>query len=160
LSLELLNRVIPEYRAAVARGQIEVSASPFYHPILPLLCDQTSTFGLIRIRRCHAAIPPAGGRRQTTGARGGPSLSVCREAAAVGCALRRSVIRRDGAAAAAAGFEWMATDELILARTLGVTFPVTPRQVEQPERLLRTLPWCEPAGRPSPARSATTRSRI
>src|SRR5260221_260954 len=39
VELELLNRVIPEYRAAVGRGQIEVSASPFYHPILPLLCD-------------------------------------------------------------------------------------------------------------------------
>src|SRR5204862_767523 len=39
VELELLRRVIPEYRDAVARGQIEVSASPFYHPILPLLCD-------------------------------------------------------------------------------------------------------------------------
>src|SRR5207244_13371539 len=38
--------------------------------------------------------------------------------------------------AAAAGFEWMATDELILARTLGVTFSRDGRgQVEQPERL-------------------------
>src|SRR5205085_1271494 len=39
VELELLNRVIPEYRDGVARGQIEVSTSPFYHPILPLLCD-------------------------------------------------------------------------------------------------------------------------
>ena len=39
VELELLNRVIPEYKAAAARGQIELSASPFYHPILPLLCD-------------------------------------------------------------------------------------------------------------------------
>src|SRR3954468_18388336 len=39
VELELLNKVIPEYRDAVQRGQIEVSASPFYHPILPLLCD-------------------------------------------------------------------------------------------------------------------------
>jgi alpha-amylase/alpha-mannosidase (GH57 family) len=39
VELELLNRVIPEYGAAAARGQIELSASPFYHPILPLLCD-------------------------------------------------------------------------------------------------------------------------
>src|SRR5258708_22398253 len=39
IELELLNRVIPEYRAAVGRGQIEISASPFYHPILPLLSD-------------------------------------------------------------------------------------------------------------------------
>ncbi len=39
MELELLNAVIPEYRAAAARGQIEISSSPFYHPILPLLCD-------------------------------------------------------------------------------------------------------------------------
>src|SRR4029079_13127233 len=39
VELEMLNRVIPEYREAAARGQIEISASPFYHPILPLLCD-------------------------------------------------------------------------------------------------------------------------
>ena len=39
VELEVLNRVIPEYREAADRGQIELSASPFYHPILPLLCD-------------------------------------------------------------------------------------------------------------------------
>jgi len=39
VDLEILGRVIPEYRDAAARGQIEISASPFYHPILPLLCD-------------------------------------------------------------------------------------------------------------------------
>src|SRR5690606_26834851 len=39
VELEILNRVIPEYREAAARGQVELSASPFYHPILPLLCD-------------------------------------------------------------------------------------------------------------------------
>ena len=39
IELELLNAVIPEYREAAARGQVELSTSPFYHPILPLLCD-------------------------------------------------------------------------------------------------------------------------
>src|SRR5262245_38583616 len=39
VELELLNAVIPEYRHAAARDQIELSTSPFYHPILPLLCD-------------------------------------------------------------------------------------------------------------------------
>ena len=29
----------PEYREAAERGQVELSTSPFYHPILPLLCD-------------------------------------------------------------------------------------------------------------------------
>ena len=39
VELEILRRVIPEYREAAARGQVELSTSPFYHPILPLLCD-------------------------------------------------------------------------------------------------------------------------
>src|SRR4029450_13621200 len=39
VELELLRRVIPEYREAADRGQVELSTSPFYHPILPLLCD-------------------------------------------------------------------------------------------------------------------------
>ena len=39
VELELLRRVVPEYRAASERGQVELSTSPFYHPILPLLCD-------------------------------------------------------------------------------------------------------------------------
>ena len=38
VELEILRRVVPD-TDGVARGQIEVSASPFYHPILPLLCD-------------------------------------------------------------------------------------------------------------------------
>ena len=37
--LELLARVLPEYRKAQESGQIEISTTPFYHPILPLLCD-------------------------------------------------------------------------------------------------------------------------
>jgi alpha-amylase/alpha-mannosidase (GH57 family) len=35
----LLAQVIPAYRAAAESGQVELSTSPYYHPILPLLCD-------------------------------------------------------------------------------------------------------------------------
>jgi alpha-amylase/alpha-mannosidase (GH57 family) len=35
----ILKRIIPRYKEAVQTGQIELSCSPFYHPILPLLCD-------------------------------------------------------------------------------------------------------------------------
>jgi len=37
--IALFNAVLEEYRKAAERGQIEISTSPFYHPILPLLCD-------------------------------------------------------------------------------------------------------------------------
>src|SRR5208283_4936699 len=36
---EILGKVIPVYREFAASGQIEVSTTPYYHPILPLLCD-------------------------------------------------------------------------------------------------------------------------
>ena len=34
-----LRRIIPAYRSLAADGKIEVSFTPYYHPILPLLCD-------------------------------------------------------------------------------------------------------------------------
>ena len=37
--IELMGMVLPTCREAAARGQIEISTTPFYHPILPLLCD-------------------------------------------------------------------------------------------------------------------------
>ena len=36
---EICALVIPEYRKLAAAGQIEISTTPFYHPILPLICD-------------------------------------------------------------------------------------------------------------------------
>ena len=36
---EILAKVLPAYAAAAQRGSIELSATPYYHPILPLLCD-------------------------------------------------------------------------------------------------------------------------
>jgi len=36
---EALAQVLPVYRDFAARGRIEISTTPFYHPILPLLCD-------------------------------------------------------------------------------------------------------------------------
>jgi alpha-amylase/alpha-mannosidase (GH57 family) len=47
---ELLAKVLPAYAEAARRGSIELSATPYYHPILPLLCDtnvgEQSTPGL------------------------------------------------------------------------------------------------------------------
>ncbi len=36
---EILGQIIPKYQQLAEKGIIEVSISPFYHPILPLLCD-------------------------------------------------------------------------------------------------------------------------
>ena len=81
VELELLRRVVPEYREASARGQIEISTSPFYHPILPLLCD-TDVYLRTHPSVAHAAraIPAPRGRR-------GAAVEAVRSApAAVRCA--------------------------------------------------------------------------
>jgi len=39
VELELLSAVIPLYKEMARSGQIEISTTPFYHPILPLLLD-------------------------------------------------------------------------------------------------------------------------
>ncbi len=38
--MELLRQVVPLHRELSDRGQVELTTTPFYHPILPLLCDK------------------------------------------------------------------------------------------------------------------------
>ncbi len=137
VELEILNRIIPEYRDAAARGQIEIATSPFYHPILPLLCD-TDVY-----LRTHPGSPMPRRRFQH------PEDAADQLARAVECHRRLfghapvglwpsegSVSDAVVPLAAAAGFAWMATDEEILARTLGTVFGRNERGiVDQPERL-------------------------
>jgi alpha-amylase/alpha-mannosidase (GH57 family) len=42
LQQEFLGQVLPRYRAAAASGVVELSCTPYAHPILPLLCDTQS----------------------------------------------------------------------------------------------------------------------
>ena len=121
--IELLRKVLPEYAAASQRGQIEVSTTPFYHPILPLLCDtraaqesnarspqisppfvrpEDAREQLARARRFHEARfgrPPAG-LWPSEGSVSDAALSI----------------------AAEMGFRWFASDEGVLGRTLQIGF--------------------------------------
>ena len=137
VELEILNRVVPEYRDAAARGQIEISASPFYHPILPLLCDTDIYL------RSH---PDARRLRHPFVHPEDAALQLTRAADYVGDLFGQrpsglwpsegSVSEAIVPLAAQAGFTWMATDELILARSLGLTFSRDGAgHLEQPERL-------------------------
>ena len=38
--MELLRQVVPLHRELMERGQLELTTTPFYHPIMPLLCDK------------------------------------------------------------------------------------------------------------------------
>ena len=115
---ESLARVLPVYREFSARGQIEVSTTPFYHPILPLICD--SDIGAVP----HAGLPlparfqyPQDAREQLDRAR-----AFMREklgVAPVGMwPSEGSVSDHALALACEAGFTWAASDNGVLGRTL------------------------------------------
>jgi alpha-amylase/alpha-mannosidase (GH57 family) len=137
VELELLNKVIPEYRDAAARGQVELSTSPFYHPILPLLCDSSvylRTHPDSRTPRQRFLHPEDAADQLARAATyherlfGHRPVGLWPSEGSVSDAMVPLV--------AAAGFKWMATDELILARTLDLTFSRDGHgHIEQPERL-------------------------
>ncbi len=139
LELEILGRVIPEYRAAAERGQVELSTSPFYHPILPLVCDTDIYL------RTHpaAAVPrpafrhPEDAAQQIVRARHCHHRLFGHEPAGL-WPSEGSVSDEAAELAARAGFQWMATDEAILGRTIGRDFRRDPHGwLEDPEPLYR-----------------------
>ena len=120
IELELLARVVPEYRAAGARGQVELATSPFYHPILPLLCDSDA----------HLHAHPQAARPRVRFARPEDArLHIDRAIAFHEAAFGQrplgmwpsegSVSDQALQLMADAGLSWVATDEDILSRSLG-----------------------------------------
>ena len=120
---ELIGKVLPAHAEAAKRGGIEISTSPFYHPILPLVCDtnagaaSTPGLPLPQNRFCQ----PEDAREQLQ--RG---LDLHEKV----FGLRpRGVWPSEGSVseevlgiAASLGVNWMATDEGVLSRTLGMSF--------------------------------------
>ena len=139
VELELLGKVIPDYREAAQRGQVELSTSPFYHPILPLLCD---TDVYLRTHP-HSRMPrepfrhPEDAFEQLTRAAALHERLFGRKPDGV-WPSEGSVSDDMVPLVARAGFRWMATDETILARSIGRDFTRDGGgQIEQPEALYK-----------------------
>lgn len=120
---ELLNLVLPEYRKAAERGQIEVSTTPYYHPILPLLCDSD----IARVANPHTPLPhpafrhPEDAREHLVRARAMHERVFGK--APVGLwPSEGSVSDQVLEIAAELGFRWFATDEGVLGRTHNMGF--------------------------------------
>jgi alpha-amylase/alpha-mannosidase (GH57 family) len=120
---DFLAQVIPAYAAAQARGAIEISTSPYYHPILPLVCDTDA--GAVS----HAGLPLPNRRFRHP--------EDAREQIVRGLALHEQVFGAhpkgmwpsEGSVsnevlglAADNGIDWVATDEGVLGRSLGTLF--------------------------------------
>jgi alpha-amylase/alpha-mannosidase (GH57 family) len=139
VELEILRRVIPEYRDAAARDQVELSTSPFYHPILPLLCDTD----IYRTTHPESRMPREPFRHPEDAAEQ-LNLAVAYHERLFG-KRPQGVWPSEGSVSdavlpliAGAGLAWMATDEEILARSIGQGFPRDGSgNVENPETLYR-----------------------
>jgi alpha-amylase/alpha-mannosidase (GH57 family) len=120
---EFLRQVLPAYEAAQRRGGIEISTSPFYHPILPLVCDSDAGaashpgLSLPRQRFRH----PEDAREQVT--RGLDLHEQLFGARPQGMWPSEGSVSNEALAIAhSAGVRWMATDEGVLGRSLGFLF--------------------------------------
>jgi alpha-amylase/alpha-mannosidase (GH57 family) len=121
--LELLRDVLPEYQRAAASRQIEISTTPYFHPILPLLCD--TDVALESNSHSPRLDPPfrhpEDAREQLQRARAYHERLF--GSAPVGLwPSEGSVSNQSLELAAELGFQWFATDEGVLGRTLGVGF--------------------------------------
>lgn len=118
--IEILNHIVPAYERFAASKQIEISATPYYHPILPLLCDSD----IAAVAHPHVPLPPR--FRYPQDAR--HQLATAREymekrlgVAAEGLWPSEGSVSDEALTLAAdCGFKWFATDNGVLARTLGV----------------------------------------
>lgn len=118
--MQLMADVIPSYRRLSDAGQIELSVTPYYHPILPLLCDISSALESLP----DATLPAAPIQW--------PEDARWHVGQALDCFQRtfgqapQGMWPAEGAVStqaldliAGAGLRWVATDEGILRRTLG-----------------------------------------
>jgi len=120
---ELLGKVLPAHATAAQQGRIEISTSAFYHPILPLVCDtnqgtiSTPGLPLPQNRFRH----PEDAREQLV--RGLDLHQQVFGVRPVGVwPSEGSVSEEVLAIAQSLGVNWMATDEGVLGRSLGINF--------------------------------------
>jgi alpha-amylase/alpha-mannosidase (GH57 family) len=121
--LELLKLVLPAYREAAQRGQIEISTTPFYHPILPLLCDSD----IARVANPGTPLPrrafrrPEDAREQLRRARLYHERVFGTQPAGL-WPSEGSVSDQTLTLAVEEGFQWFGTDEGVLGKTLNIGF--------------------------------------
>ncbi|MGA2097533.1 MAG: glycoside hydrolase family 57 protein [Candidatus Acidiferrum sp.] len=121
--LELLGLVLPEYRKVAETGQIELSTTPFYHPILPLICDSD----VARVANPATPLPrrayrhPEDAREQLQRARAYHERVFGTKPMGV-WPSEGSVSDQAMTIAAEEGFQWFGTDEGVLGRTLNAGF--------------------------------------
>ncbi|HHL40225.1 MAG TPA: glycoside hydrolase [Deltaproteobacteria bacterium] len=122
--IEIINRIIPKYREMAESGVVELTTSPYYHPIMPLLCDRDAALEAMpdtplprnrfrhpedareQLRRAIALHEETFGRRPA---------GVWPSEGSVSMEVAKILIDE--------GIRWTATDEEILSHSLGRAVP-------------------------------------
>lgn len=140
LHARLTARVTPAYRALAERGQIELTESAYYHPILPLLVDIASA------RRSRPDLPlPAEPFAAPEDARAQIERAMKRHEEVFG-ERPRGMWPPEGSVSpealellAGCGVRWVATDEGVLWQSL-------PAELQRREQLYQPWSFITPAG--------------
>ena len=142
----VLAKVIPLHKELAARRQLELTTTPFYHPIMPLLCD---------MRSCQVAMPanalPNGHVSLAADAEMQIKKAVEYHREIFGTAPT-GMWPSEGSVSpdiipliARHGIQWIATDEEILSASLRTQFRGPKGKLERADLLYR--PWiCENQG--------------
>ena len=121
--LEMVRDVIPRYRQMVEAGRIELTTSPYYHPILPLVVDAQSA----RAASPGIELPPRPFAHPDD-AEQQIALGIATFEKLVGVRphgmwpSEMAVSEPVAGLAAEAGVDWMISDEDVLARSLDHSF--------------------------------------
>lgn len=117
--IEILKQILPKYKEMQEKGQIEVSVSPYYHPIMPLLLDSDSAkeaLPLIKLPSYRIQFPEDLSWQIDSAVKnyekqfGKKPEGIWPSEGSVSEAILPFIIK--------SGFNWIATDEEILWRSL------------------------------------------
>ncbi|MBN1297837.1 hypothetical protein JXA80_13760 [bacterium] len=139
-TLAIVSTIPDAYRDLDRKGQIDIVTTPYYHPILPLLIDSD----VAKESAPSTTVPPrfqfpedadwhiSEAIRMHTDIFGEPPEGMWPAEGSISAAA--------AGVFAAAGIRWIATDELILARSLGIDFHRDAAgRINRPDVLYR--PW-------------------
>jgi len=140
---EIVGQVLPIYRKLAASGQIEISTTPYYHPILPLICDSN----IASVSHPGVPLPPRFRYPQDARRQLALSHEYCAQHFGVAPAgfwpSEGSVSDEVFHIAAGLGYQWAATDSGVLNLSVGHAVPAEglyrPYRWRQGERSMGVL---------------------
>jgi alpha-amylase/alpha-mannosidase (GH57 family) len=136
---QLIGEVLGRYKHLEQSGQVEISTSPYFHPILPLLCNsEVARVALPDIKLPARRLSYPGDARAQIEAGIGLHRKVFGKQPAGMWPPEAALSEETAALAAAAGFRWMAAAESTLEASLGTSLrdPQT-GALERPDLLYR-----------------------